>query len=208
MTPFDQSRIAQLISSYAPDQPPSLPMDFGDYLSLLWWIDHTDSEGRARYYRRCADSLATALGFADRELGRLVRATSSGTLYNALSNMPYRYTDRAVDAADRRAAIQQLLRIRADVVSLGASEQHWSNSWPGSGIIDQELHERVFAILFAALPSQYPPFARLLLVTDIVLHELLLGVRQGESFLLYTLITQYAYPDPASAEVHQLYLKP
>ncbi len=208
MNHFDQSRIVQLISTYAPDQSPSLPLDFGDYLSLLWWLDHAETIGRTQYYRRCAEALAEALGFADRELGRLVRATTPGTVYNALSNMPYRYAERTIDAADRRAAIQQLLRIRSDVVALGAYEQSWGTSWPGAGILDQDLHERVFSILFAALPSQYPPFARLLLVIDIVLQELLLGIRQGQSFLIYSLVAQFNYPDPDSFENLQLYLKP
>ena len=36
---FEQARINQLISSYAPNDPPRLVLDFGDMLSLVWRLD-------------------------------------------------------------------------------------------------------------------------------------------------------------------------
>ncbi|MHB8626443.1 MAG: hypothetical protein ACYDBJ_14675 [Aggregatilineales bacterium] len=205
MTPFDQLRIDQLLSSYGPDNPPSLPLEFGDYLSLLWRQDHAGNERRAHYYRRCAQSLAVALGLADREIGRLVRVTPAGGIYAALENVPYRVIDRTVDAADRRAAIRQLLQLRGEVLQIGVYDQGWDGTWPGSGIVDTDLRDRVFAVLFAALPGQFPSFARLLLVIDIVLQELLTGARRGPSILLYALLREYGYPDPASSEMKALY---
>jgi hypothetical protein len=149
--------------------------------------------------------LATALGLAEREIGRLARATPPGGIYDALENIPYRLADRTVDAADRRLAIRQLLRLRGDVLQIGIYDQHWDGTWPGSGIIDDDLRDRVFAVLFAALPGQFPSFARLLLVIDIVLQELLTGARKGPSILLFALVREYEYPDPASAEIKALY---
>lgn len=208
MTPFDQVRISQLVSNYGPDQPPSLPLEFGDYLSILWRLDQCPAaSGRAHYYRKCEQVLANALGFADKELGRLVRNTQPGLLYESLGYLPYRSTGRVVDAADRRAAIEQLLHIRADVLRLSIYEQQWHARWPGSGILDTELRERMFAVLFTALPSQLPPFARLLLVIDIVLQELLTGTRRGESFLMHTLVGKHGYPDPENADVQQLFAR-
>ncbi len=208
MTPFDQPRISQLISTYGPHQPPSLPLEFGDYLSILWRLDHcAANSGKAHYYRKCEQVLASAFGFDKRELGRLIRNTQPGALYESLGYLPYRSSGRAVDAADRRAAIEQLLRIRSDVLTLSAYGEQWNPRWPGSGIIDAELRDRVFAILFTALPSQLPPFARMLFVTDIVLQELLTGVRHADSFLMHTLVGQHGYPDPQSLEIQQLYLR-
>ena len=205
MTSFDQFRIDQLLSSYGPEQPPSLPLEFGDYLSLLWRQDRAGNERRAQYYKRCAQSLATALGLADREITRVARATPPGGIYEALENIPYRLADRAVDAVDRRAAIRQLLRLRSDVMQIGIYDQRWDGTWPGSGIVDADLRDRVFAVLFAALPGQFPSFARLLLVTDIVLQELLTGARRGPSILLFALVREYNYPDPESNEIQALY---
>ncbi len=205
MTSFDQLRIDQLLSTYGPDAPPSLPLEFGDYLSLLWRQDQAGNERRAQYYRRCAHSLAVALGLSEREIGRLVRVTPTGGIYAALENIPYRVPDRIVDAADRRVAIRQLLRLRSDVLQIGVYDQAWDGTWPGSGIVDADLRDRVFAVLYAALPGQFPSFARLLLVTDIVLQELLTGARRGPSILLYALLREYGYPDPASAEIKALY---
>jgi hypothetical protein len=205
MTSFEQFRIDQLLSTYGPEQPPSLPLEFGDYLSLLWRQDHADNERRVQYYKRCTQALAPALGLADREIGRLARAASPGGIYDALENVPYRLADRTVDAADRRAAIRQLLQLRSDVLQIGVYDQHWDGTWPGSGIVDGDLRDRVFAILFSALPGQFPSFARLLLVTDIVLQDLLTGARRGPSILLYALVREYSYPDPALPEVKALY---
>jgi hypothetical protein len=203
---FDQLRIDQLLSTYGPEAPPSLPLEFGDYLSLMWRLDHTNlGTRRIHYYRRCLNSLSTAFGLADRDIGRLVRVTPPGELYGALENLPYRQLDRAIDAADRRAAIRQLLRLRADTLTMGGYPEDWQGTWPGSGIIDTELHDRMFAILFTALPGQYAAFARLLLVTDIVLQELLTGSRDGVSVLLYTLVREFSYPDPQSPETAALY---
>ena len=71
--PFEQARIQQLISPYSPDEPPPLLLDFGDYLSLLWRLDScVGLPNRARYYRRCAQTLANGLNFRGRSLFRLV----------------------------------------------------------------------------------------------------------------------------------------
>ncbi len=207
MTPFEQIRIAQLISPYAPDDPPSLPLDFGDYLSLLWRLDRANHDSRARYYRRCVQSLSVALGLEGQELGRLVRTTPPGEIYAALEHLPYRLTERVIDAADRRAAIHELLSMRSEVLQLGTVGQEWATTWPGSRILDDELRDRVFAVLFTALPSQYPPFARLLLVIDIVLQELLIGTRRSATFLMHTLVRDFDYPDPATSETRQLYAR-
>lgn len=203
---FDQLRIDQLLSTYGPDVPPSLPLEFSDYLSLLWRLDQTvQSKHNAQYYRRCLLSLGTALGLANREIGRLTRLTAAGELYSALERLPYQMTDRTIDAADRRAAIRQLLRLRADTLTIGVYGENWQGSWPGSGIIDPELHDRMFAILFTALPGQFFAFARLTLVADIVLEELLTGVQKGESVLMYTLVRDFGYPDPQTPETHALF---
>ncbi len=206
MTPFDQLRITQLISTYAPDQPPRLPLDFSDYLSLLWRLDRAAEQRKhLQYYRKCEQVLAAALEIGDTDFGRLVRVTAPGQIYETLPQLPYRTADRRMDAADRRAAIQQLLNMRSDIVRLGTYDQEWHARWPGGGLIDNELRERVFAILFAALPSQYPPFSRLLLVVDIVLQELLIGTRRGDNILLHLLVTRYGYPDPDSRDTTELF---
>ena len=111
----------------------------------------------------------------------------------------------AAATSEPAPANRQLLRLRSDTMSLGNYGESWQGTWPGSGIIDTELHDRMFAILFTALPGQYASFSRLLLVTDIVLQELLTGVREGGSVLLYTLVREYGYPDPLLAETFHLF---
>src|SRR5215207_7104686 len=60
--PFEQARIQQLLSSYGPEEPPRLYLDFGDFLSILWRLDCcTEQPRRARYYRRCLHALSKAL---------------------------------------------------------------------------------------------------------------------------------------------------
>ncbi|MBL8156778.1 MAG: hypothetical protein JNM70_21555, partial [Anaerolineae bacterium] len=55
----ERTRISQLTSTYGPDDPPKMPLDFGDLLSILWRLDkHAEDTARVRYYRRCAVSLA------------------------------------------------------------------------------------------------------------------------------------------------------
>lgn len=202
----DVQRINQLTSPYSPLSPPQLPLDFGDFLSLLWRIDrHADQPHLVAYYRQCVEALARALDFYQKGLGRLVRATPPGSLYRSLSNVPFRETGRLVDASARKAAIDQLVRLRGDVLSIGAYQHDWVVGWPGSGIINDELRERVFATLFTALRGQYQYLARLLLVIDIVLQELLLGTRQNTEYSLGILIERFGYPDPESPAVRELY---
>lgn len=202
---FEQSRIQQLVSAYAPENPPRLPLDFGDYLSLLWRVDHhADLPKRATYYRQCARALGEALSLPAVVM-RAVEAAEAGTVYQHLQNMPYR-GERRLDAPDRKAAIQQLMQLRDDTLRIGTYQEGWNNSYPGSGITDTELRERMFAVLFTALQGQYSNFGRLLLVVDIVLSDLLVGMGEavGE-FNLHDLVTQYSYPDPTDTQVKKAY---
>ncbi|NDJ75807.1 MAG: hypothetical protein GYB65_06080 [Chloroflexi bacterium] len=206
MNTSDQVRVNQLTSPYSPFDAPQLPLDFSDYLSLLWRIDrHADQPNLVRYYLRCARALASAFEFDNRSLGRMVRTTEPGLLYATLSNVPFRETGRLMDAAARKSAIDQLVRLRADVLAIGAYQHDWVVGWPGSGILDPELRERIFATLFTALRSQYSHFGRLLLVIDIVLQELLMGTRRLADYSLGILIDHYDYPDPEDPEVRDLY---
>lgn len=206
MSRSDQDRISQLTAPYSPFEPPQLPLDFGDYLSLLWWAERgTGEEHLVHYYLDCAHALAKALDFHDKELGQMMRGVEAGRIYQSISNVPFRRTDRKEDAASRKAAIQQLLRLRADVMSIGAYEHDWVVGWPGSGILDEELRERVFATLFTALRGQFSHFGRLLLVIDIVLQELLLDTRTNMEFSLGALIDRYGYPDPEDPAVRTLF---
>lgn len=204
---FEQVRISQLVSAYSPAEPPRLPLDFGDYLSLLWRIDQAARgyETRARYYRQCASALADALGFRPHPLYRLVERTPAGDVCAQLPNLPYRIKDNSVDASDRKAAIGQLTTIRADLLRMGTYQEHWSGTFPGAGIVDVDIRERVFAILFTAMQGQFGNYARLLFVVDIVLANLLLGIDSTAEATLELLIAQYHYPDPASAQVLREY---
>ena len=202
----DDDRIRQLTSAYSPTAPPQLPLDFGDYLSILWRIDrHADQPHLETYYRHCERALARAFSFERRSLGRMVRTTPAGQLYAQLSNVPFQATSRLGDAAGRKAAIHQLAALRSDVLAIGSYQHDWVVGWPGSGILDLELRERVYATLFTALRSQYAHFSRLLLVLDIVLGELLLGTRDSQEISLGTLIDRYDYPDPEDPAVRRLY---
>ena len=206
MNRSDDSRINQLTSPYSPFNPPQLPLDFGDYLSLLWRTDRNAKQANLmRYYAQCARALSQAFQFEQKSLGRMIRATEAGQLYESLSNVPFRETGRLMDASARKAAIQQLVRLRSDVLSIGAYQHDWVVGWPGSGVLDPELRERIFATLFTALRGQYGHFGRLLLVLDIVLQELLLGTRVITEFSLGTLIDLYNYPDPEDSAVRALY---
>jgi hypothetical protein len=202
----EQLRIAQLVSSYGPHEPPQLPLTFGDYLSLLWRLDRAmGHDGRVMYYKHCINALSEALGFGNTELGMMLRITTPGDFYANLSHMPYRKTERPVDAPERRSAIGQLLMLRSDILSIGSYNEGWAMRFPGSGIIDTELRDRVYQVLFTALPSQYPVFARLLLVIDIVLQELLVGKRKSPEIDLSVLVEEYNYPNPNNPDVHTLY---
>jgi hypothetical protein len=201
-TRFEQSRIAQLTSTYSPDEAPRLPLDFGDYLSLLWRIDkHAEQPNRVKYYRRCAQTLSVALGLHNRSLFKLVENTPPGEVYNQLPNAPYRGTTRLIDAHDRKAAIRQLVELRHDILRIGTYQDQWPVSWPGSGIVDTELRERVFAVLFTALQGQFGTFGRLLLVIDIVLSDLLLGFHEVREIKLTELVRQYNYPNPGDSRI-------
>jgi hypothetical protein len=202
----DETRISQLTSPYSPFNPPQVPLDFSDYLSLLWRIDrHVQQKHLVRYYDQCARALARALQFEDKGLGRMVRVAEPGSLYRSLGNVPFRETGRLRDASARKDAIHQLVTLRSDVLSIGAYQHDWVVGWPGSGVLNPELRERVFATLFTALRSQYAHFGRLLLVIDIVLQELLLGTRVMTEFSLGTLIDHHGYPDPEDPTVRAAY---
>ncbi len=199
---IERTRISQLTSTYGPDEPPRLALDFGDYLSLVWRLDkHANEPARVRYYRRCALALAEGLGLKGRSIFRLVELTPPGQLYQQLPNVPYRGTNRLVDAQDRKAAIAQLAQLRLDILRIGTYQDQWPVSWPGSGIIDTELRERVFAVLFTALQGQFENFGRLLLVVDIVLSDLLLGMHQMREISLPELVANFGYPDFADSKV-------
>jgi hypothetical protein len=202
----DEIRISQLTSPYSPFSPPQVPFDFSDYLSLLWRIDrHMQQKHLVRYYEQCARALAQAFQFEDKGLGRMAWATEPGRLYHSLSNVPFRESGRLRDASARKDAIHQLVMLRSDVLSIGSYQHEWMVGWPGSGVLDPELRERIFATLFTALRSQYTHFGRLLLVIDIVLQELLLGTRVITEFSLGTLIDHYGYPDPEDPAVRALF---
>ncbi len=202
----DQDRINQLTSHYSPFSSPQLPLDFSDYLSLLWRVDHHAAEVHlVRYYSLCARALAKAYQFDRENLGRIVKAAEPGQLYWVLSNVPYRDAVRLEDAAARKAAIQQLALLRSDVLSIGSYQHDWVVGWPGSGLLNEELRERVYATLFTALRGQYGHFGRMLLVIDIVLQELLIGTRNILEFSLGTLIDRFGYPDPEAPAVRSLY---
>lgn len=206
MNPSDDARISQITSPYDPHTPAQLPFDFSDYLSLLWRVDrHAEHEHLVQYYTACARALARAFEFEDRSLGRMVRMAEPGSIYRVLSNMPFRETGRLVDASARKDAIHQLVLLRADIVSIGAYQHGWLVGWPGSGVLDPELRERIFATLFTALRSQYGHFGRLLLVIDIVLQELLLGTRIVTEVSLGTLIDRFSFPDPEDRAIRALY---
>lgn len=206
MSRSEDARISQLTSPYDPFHPPQLPLDFSDYLSLMWRADrHAAEEHLTNYYEQCLRALAKAFQFDNKSLGWAIRTSSPGHLMRSLSNVPFRHSGRLMDASARKSAIEQLVVLRADVVSIGTYSHDWVVGWPGSGIVDTELRERVFATLFTALRSQYGHFGRLLLVIDIVLQELLLGTRTNLEVSLGTLIERYGYPDPEDSHVRELY---
>ncbi len=200
----EQARISQLISVYSPDDPPRAPLDFGDYLSLAWRLDHSVGQpNREKYYRQCMRALCDGLGLAGHSLCRLVESSEPGQIYRQLPNLPYRSAERLVDAQDRKAAIAQLLALRDDTLRIGTYQESWGMGFPGSGILETELRERVFAVLFTALQGQYSNFGRLLLVVDIVLCDLLLGFEHPPEVALSALVADRGYPDPADPRVRQ-----
>ncbi len=202
----DQQRILQLISDYSPTAPPQLPLSFGDYLSLLWRIDRSAANPEfVEYYRACAAALARGLGIANRSVVRMVARSAAGEIYANLTRMPYQGTGRLVDAADRRDAIGQLIDLRRHILEMGAYRDLWTVGWPGSRLADEELRERVFAVLFTAFDGQFSHFSRLLLVVDIVLQELILMERYQNDISLVRLVHDYDYPDPDSTEVRAIF---
>ena len=207
MNRSDDYRIKQLTSPYSPQNPPQLPLDFGDFLSLVWRIDrHADQDYLVSYYRQCGRALAKTFRFDQKSLGRLIRTAAPGQLYGLLGNVPFHGTGRLADASARKDAIYQLARLRSDALSIGSYEHEWVVGWPGSGVLDTELRERIFATLFTALRGQYAHFGRLLLVIDIVLQELLLGTRDVNEVSLGTLIDHFDYPDPEDPAVREFFL--
>lgn len=201
---FEQTRINQLLSPYAPTDPPRLPLDFGDYLSLAWRLDQNAGlPTRVRYYRTCLQAVAEGLHIEKMPVHRLVEITSPGEVYQQLPLLPYRNRARLVDAQDRRAAIAQLISLRDQVLKMGTYQEGWGGGYPGSGIVESEVRERVFAVLFTALQGQFGQFARLLLVIDIVLGNLLLGSDTSAEIALADLIARFDYPDPSSPHMHR-----
>ena len=201
---FEQTRINQLISLYSPDDPPRLPLDFGDYLSLIWRLDTSAAfPGRERYYRQCAQALCDALNLRAHPISRMVETTPAGQIYAQLPNLPYRSSSRFVDAQDRKAALTQLMSLRGDTLRIGTYNEAWDGGWPGGGILDNELRERVFAVLFTALQGQYTNFGRLLLVIDIVIANLIFGLEDPPEVQLSDMITNYNYPDPRDERIRR-----
>lgn len=200
----EQTRIAQLTSLYSPDDPPRLPLDFGDYLSLLWRLDRSAAvPPHERYYRQCVRALGAALGIKAHPITRLIESTRCGEIYQQLPNLPYRSPQRLVDAQDRKAALAQLITVRADVLRVGTYSDTWNGGWPGSGLLDNEMRERVFAVLFTALQGQYANFGRLLLVVDIVIGNLIFGFEELPEVALTQVIADYGYPDPRAVSVRR-----
>lgn len=202
----DQQRILQLTSDYGPDSPPQLPLSFGDYLSLLWRVDrNAENPSFEQYYRECAAALARGLGITHRSVVRMVMRSTPGEIYDNLVKMPYQGTGRLVDAADRRDAIRQLIDLRRHILEMGAYRDQWTLGWPGSRLSDEELRERVFAVLFTAFEGQFIHFSRLILVIDIVVQELILNERYQNEISLVRLVHDYGYPDPDSDGVRKLF---
>lgn len=203
---FEQARISQLTSRYSPDDSPRLPLDFGDYLSLLWRLDDcAELPSRERYYRQCVQALGLALGFKAHPIYRLIETTPAGQIYGQLPNLPYRGGKRFVDAQDRKAALAQLMALRGDTLRIGTYNEQWDSGWPGSGILDNELRERVFAVLFTALQGQFSNFGRLLLVIDIVIGNLIFGLEDIHEVQLAQLVAEFGYPDARDERVRRDY---
>jgi hypothetical protein len=209
-TRFEQTRISQLIGLYSPEDPPRLAMDFGDYMSLLWRVDISAGiPNRERYYRQCAQALGEALGLKKQPISRLVQSTQAGQIYSQLPNLPYRSGSGGfVDAKDRKAALTQLITMREDTLRMGTYNETWLGGWPGDGIQDNELRERVFAVMFTALQGQYTNFARLLLVIDIVIANLLFGFDELPEVQFGQLTSEYHYPDPRDPRVRRDFIIP
>lgn len=203
---FEQSRISQLISPYAPNDPPRLLLDFGDLLSLLWRLDRNAGTNRERYYRQCVRALLSGLNLVTHPLCRVIDTSQSGELYRQIPNLPYRIGTRLVDAQDRKAAIAQLMTLRDDTLRLGTYHESWVGGFPGSGIQDEELRERVFAVELNALQGQFSHFGRLLLVLDIVLANLVIGFDATPEIDLKTLVADHGYPDPSDPRIHREYV--
>ncbi|MBE2269333.1 MAG: hypothetical protein IAE80_13955 [Anaerolinea sp.] len=206
---FEQARISQLISPYSPDDPPRLALDFGDLLSLLWRLDRSAGQtNRERYYRQCVRALLSALGLSAHPVARLIDGCAPGEVCRQLTNLPYRTGKHAVDAQDLKAAIAQLMTLRDDTLRIGTYQEAWTSAFPGSGIVDTELRERVFAVMFTALQGQFANFGRLLLVVDIVLANLIVGFDNAPEIDLPKLVADHGYPDPADPRVHKEYATP
>jgi hypothetical protein len=158
-----------------------------------------------RYYRRAADALTHALDVRDHIVLRFIEHAEPGTIYQQLCNAPYRGAKHLVDAHDRKAAIAELAKLRSEIIQIGTHQNGWSGRYPGSGIADDYLRERVFAVLFTALQSQYANFGRLLLVIDIVLADLLIGGEPPVEVSLHQLVEEFGYPNPQDLRIRQAF---
>lgn len=209
MNANDRLYINQLTSSYSPLSPPQLPLGMGDYLSLLWWMDYTaDTEAYSLYYRRCAAALAKGLSLQEQPVGILLSRVAAGDAYNVLSHPPYWGGTNKHDAGQRRTALQHLLRLRSQIMSISAQQQElasMADRWPGNAILDTEIRNRVSTVLFNVLPGQYAEFASMLLLIDIVLQEMITGQRRMPSIPLYELVTKFNYPKPEDPSLQHLF---
>lgn len=200
-TRFEQSRVSQLVGNYTPFEPPRSPLDFGDLLSLMWRLDQSaNAPHHERYYRNCALALCRGLHLQAHPLFRFIDLTDAGDIYRLLPAVIHRVQGRSVDTHDRKAALDQLLRMRGDILRVGTYQEGWTSNWPGSGMQDVEMRERVFAVLFTALQGQFAGFGRLLLVTDIVIANLIIGLELPDEIALSRLVKDYNYPDPSSKQ--------
>ena len=112
---------------------------------------------------------------------------------------------RAITAV--AASIAQLVQLRDETLRIGTTQENWGGSFPGSGIQDEELRERVFAVLFTALQGQFSNFGRILLVIDIVLSDLLVGLNTQQEITLNDLVDDFGYPNPQDHAVRRDFLR-
>ncbi|MBN1966793.1 MAG: hypothetical protein JW910_19225 [Anaerolineae bacterium] len=201
------ARVRQLRSAYTPDDEPALPLDCGDYLSLLVRLEDTqrklDVHGahdpllRQRdWYEGCCRALGQALGLAGSVLDTLDAAYAYDLrdLCNRL-RPELRQRHGTFEAVYVEIAISGLLRQRADILRAGRSVHHVTGG-PGSGLKDEALKARIQALYFDRFDADLLHFSLQLLAIDDLLLELL-PVRVGPPVTLARLRAEYGYPLPA-----------